>query len=294
KPQTLYGAIVSQAGALSATVKALATDASGESDLAVVWNGETFTIAYQRVKTGGFDFAALRADRSGNAVDPAPIALTPTRYRDENPRLSWNGSDYLLVWQRWAITGSPTGETCYPPQPPPPAELFAQRFSAAFALTGAEIPLAVTSANDNVPLDAENVDVSFLGGFWLVVWFVEGGSGAGTVRFARVDASGVRQEPLNGRPLTVTTQYDEPVLATAADGWIIAAHEGTRWGAGRGVALAHISVNGIVTENETVPIPATSALEAFVLTPAPLVAFKRASSPVTFTGTLPRSRAVHR
>jgi hypothetical protein len=291
KPQTLYGAIVSP-DALSASVKPLAVDANGASDIAVVWNGETFTIAYQRVKTGGFDFAALRADRSGNAVDPAPIALTPTRYYDENPRLSWNGSDYLLVWQRWASTGSVTGETCYPPQPPPPAELFAQRFSAAFAITGAEIPLAMTSPNDNVHLDAENVDVSFLGGFWLVVWFVKGGSAAGTVRFARIDASGVRYEPLNGR--LVPGSYDEPILAPAPDGWIIAAHEGRRWGPGRGVALAHISVNGIVTENETVPIPGTSALEAFVLTPAPLVAFKRASSPVTFTGTLPRSRAVHR
>jgi hypothetical protein len=100
KPQTLYGAIVSP-GALSASVKALASDASGDSDLAVVWNGQTFAVVYQRIRTGGRDFAALRIDRAGNAVDPIPIALTPTAYYDENPRLSWNGSDYLLVWQRW-------------------------------------------------------------------------------------------------------------------------------------------------------------------------------------------------
>jgi hypothetical protein len=164
----------------------------------------------------------------------------------------------------------------------------------AFAQTGAEIPLA-TRTNGDYSIDAQNADVSFVGGFWLVLWFDKGyktPAAPYSVRFARIDVNGTRYEPLNGR--VVPGSYDEPILAPAPDGWIIAAHEGRRWATGRGVALAHISVNGIVTENETVPIPATSALEAFVLTPAPLVAFKRASSSVTFTGTLPRSRAVHR
>jgi hypothetical protein len=292
KPQTLYGAIVSP-DALSASVKPLALDASGASDVAVAWNGQTFTVVYQRVRTGGYDFAAVRADRSGNAVDPIPIALTPTRYLDDNPRLSWNGSDYLLVWQHRYDPFVYVGETCYPPQPPLPAELFAQRFNSAFAPTGVEIPLATTTNKASVLLDVENTDVSFVGGFWLVLWFDKGHKTPAapySVRFARIDVNGTRYEPLSGQ--VVPGSYDEPILAVAPDGWIIAAHEGPRWGPGRGVALAHISVNGIVTENETVPIPATSALEAFVATPSPIVAFKRASSSVTFTGTLPRSRAV--
>ena len=169
KPQTLYGAIVSP-GALSASVKPLAFDANGESDIAVVWNGQTFAVVYQRIRTGGYDFAALRADRDGNAVDPVPIALTPARHYDENPRLSWNGTDYLLVWQSWYDPFMYTGELCLPKPAPLPAELFAQRFNAAFAPTGLEIPLATTTDYNSVSVNAQNVDVAFAGGLWLVLW----------------------------------------------------------------------------------------------------------------------------
>jgi len=286
--QTLYGAIVLPGG-LPAIVTPLAIDASGDSDIAVVWNGQTFTIVYQRIRTGGRDFAALRADRSGNAVDPIPIALTPTRYNDENPRLSWNGSDYLVVWQHWYDPFVYFGEGCYPPPPPLPAELFAQRFSSAFAPAGLEIALATTTNKDDYKLDVQRVDVSFAGGLWLVLWLDKAAFGP---RFARIDANGVLIDPLNGR--TVLGSYDDPVLASAPDGWTIAAHEGYgSFGAGRGVALAHIGVDGLVTKMDTAPL-STSAVEAFVLTPAPLVAYKRASSSAAFVGSLTqRSRAVH-
>jgi hypothetical protein len=111
-------------------------------------------------------------------------------------------------------------------------------------------------------------------------------------RFARIDANGVLIDPLNGR--TVLGSYDDPVLASAPDGWTIAAHEGYgSFGAGRGVALAHIGVDGLVPKMDTAPL-STSAVEAFVLAPSPLVAYKRASSSAAFVGPLvKRSRAVH-
>jgi hypothetical protein len=288
KAQTLYGAIVSP-GALTASVKALAVDASGESDIALVWNGQTFAVVYQRIRTGGRDFAALRVDRAGNVVDPIPIALTPTAYYDENPRLSWNGTDYLLVWQRWYDPFIYFGEQCFTRPAPLPAELFAQRFNTAFALTGAEIALATTSNKDAYKLDVQRVDVSFAGGLWLVLWLDKAAFGP---RFARVRADGALLDPLNGR--TVPGSYDDPVLAPAPDGWTIAAHEGYgAFGAGRGVALAHIGVDGIVKAMDTAPF-LSSAVEAFVLTPSPLVAYKRVSSSAAFVVPLvQRSRAVH-
>lgn len=290
KPQTLYGAIVSPGSALSASVKQLASDANGDSDIAVVWNGQTFTAVYQRVRTGGFDFAALRIDRSGNAVDPIPISLTPTGYYDENPRLSWNGSDYLLVWQSWYDPFIYFGEQCFSKPAPLPAELYAQRFSEAFAPSGAVIELArATTYNDDL-LDAQDHDVSFVGGLWLVLWLDKAAPGT---RFIRIDRSGVNDEPLNGRELLGS--YDDPIVVPAPDGWTIAAHEGYgRYGPGRGLALAHISVNGFVTILDTVPLSGTSAVEAFVLTPVPIVAYKCTSSSAAYVVSLTqRSRAVH-
>ena len=290
KPQTLYGAIVPAGSTPPATVRALADDASGESDIAVAWNGQTFTVVYQRVRTGGFDFAAMRVDRSGNAVDPIPIALTPARYRDENPRLSWNGSDYLLVWQRWYDPFFYIGEQCFSQPAPLPAELFAQRYSAALAPAGAEIPLATTEKQGSYSLDVQGVDVSFAGGLWFVLWLDKAASGT---RFARIDSNGARYEPLNGRELPGS--YDSPILLAAPDGWIIAAHEGYgRNGAGRGLAVARVSVNGLVTVLDTVPLAGTSAVEAVALTPLPVVAYKRFGSSAAYIGSLlQRSRAVH-
>jgi hypothetical protein len=287
KPHTLYGAIVST-DALSASVKPLAVDASGASDIAVVWNGQTFAVVYQRVRTGGYEFGALRVDRSGNAVDPSPIALTPARPSDDNPRLSWNGSDYLLVWQHRYSSFVFTGETCYPPQPPLPAELFAQRFSSAFAPAGLEIPLSMRNPFVSDLLNVQNVDVSFVAGFWLVSWLDKSPPGTPLAQFARIDASGARRDPLSG--VAVRGFYADPLLATGKDSWTIAGYIGFN----RGVTLVQISVDGIATPVGTVPLPGLSAVEAFVLTPAPLVAYKRTSSSAAFVSSLTqRSRAVH-
>jgi hypothetical protein len=289
KPQTLYGAIVPPGGGLSAIVKPLAADANGASDIAVAWNGQTFTVVYQRVRPGGFDFAALRADRSGNLVDPIPISLTPTRYYDENPRLSWNGSDYLLVWQRWYDPFFHFGEQCFSKPAPLPAELFAQRFSEAFAPSGDVIELARTTNYNDDLLDVQGADVSFVGGVWLVLWFDKAKL---VTRYARIHTSGARLDPLNGRQLQGS--YDDPILVPTPDGWTVAAHEGYgSQGAGRGLALARIDLNGVATVLPTLPLSGTTAVEAVALTPVPLVAYKRSTSSAAYVGSLvQRSRAV--
>jgi hypothetical protein len=288
KPQTLYGAIVLP-GALSASVKPLAMDASGASDIAVVWNGQTFTVVYQRVRTGGFDFAALRADRSGNAVDPLPISLTPVRYYDENPRLSWNGSDYLLVWQSWYDPFTYTGEQCFSKPAPLPAELFAQRFSEAFAPSGNLIVLAVTPTYNDDLLDVQDDDVSFAGGTWLVLW--RDGVASQSTKYLRIDANGNRLDPLNGRQLPGS--YEHPLLISTTDGWTVAGREGYgTYGAGRGLAFGRIDINGLATALPTMPLSDTNAVEAVALAPAPLVAYKRSTSSAAYVGLLvQRSRA---
>jgi len=286
KPQALFGAMVLPGGIL--VTNQLASDASGDSDIDVVWNGQGFTVAYQRVRTKGFDFAAMRVDRFGNLVDPTPIPLTLEPYYDQNPRLSWNGSEYLLVWQRWYDPFMYIGETC-PQEQLYPAELFAQRYSEALVPTGMEIPLATTNNKGTVLLDAQRAGVSFVRGTWLVVWLDKVTPGT---RFARIDANGVRLDPLNGQLLLGS--FDDPILVTASDGWTVAGHEGYGPnGPGRGLALTRIDLNGRQTLLDTLPISGTSAIEGVVLTPVPIGAFKRSISSAAYVGSLAtRLRAV--
>ena len=75
---------------------------------------------------------------------------------------------------------------------------------------------------------------------------------------------------------------------------MVAAHQGYgSQGAGRGLALARINVNGVATVLPTMPLSGTSAVEAVVLTPVPLVAYKRSTSSAAYVVSLTqRSRAV--
>ena len=68
-PGAVYEAIVSVEGSLSVQVHQLASDA-GLSNLAVAWDGSAITVAYQRFSTSAI--VAIRTDRDGNALDPAP------------------------------------------------------------------------------------------------------------------------------------------------------------------------------------------------------------------------------
>lgn len=291
--QTLYGAIVTFAGSPSVTVKQLASDAGGASDIAVVWNGQTFTVVYQRTRISSYDFAAIRVDRSGNVVDPTPIVLTTTNAGDENPRLSWNGSDYLLVWQRAYDPFVHPIDPCLDPHGGPlPAELFAQRFNAALAPASSIIDLATTTNKNDVLLDVQDDDVSFSGGTWLVVWH---DNKTALTMYARIDANGSRLDPLGGRQLPGFVGH--PIIIPTSDGWTVAGHEGPGpHGTGRGLAIARVSLNGQATALATLPFPGISAVEAVALTPVPLVAYKRSSLPGAYVRLLvaPRTHAVRR
>jgi hypothetical protein len=292
--RALYGAIVSFNDSPSVSVQQLASDASAASDLAVTWNGQTFTIVYQRVRTNSFDFAALRVDRAGNVVDPAPIALTPAGLNDENPRLSWSGSDYLLVWQR---SYNPINHVVDPCSDPLPSELFAQRFSAALVPNSAVIDLATTTDRLDYLLDVRDVDVSFAGGVWLVIWR---DNQSNLSMYARIDASGSPLDPLNGRQLPDFLEH--PLLVPAApstpasnNGWTVAGLEGNGpYGNGRGLAIVRVGTDGQATALPTLPFSGISSVEAVALTPVPLVAFKRSFSVSAYIGLVapPRSHAV--
>jgi hypothetical protein len=285
--RALYGAIVSFNGSPSVSVKQLASDASAASDLAVTWNGQTFTIVYQRVRTNSFDFAALRVDGAGNVVDPTPIALTQPGLNDENPRLSWSGSDYLLVWQR---SYNPINHVVDPCSDPLPSELFAQRFSAALVPNSAVIDLATTTDRLDYLLDVRDVDVSFAGGMWLVIWR-DNKSNLST--YARINASGSRLDPLNGRQLPAF--FEHPLLVPATNGWTVAGLEGSGpYGADRGLAIVRAGTDGQATALPTIPFSGISSVEAVALTPVPLVAYKRSPSVSAYVGlvVVPRSHAV--
>jgi hypothetical protein len=267
----LYAALVPFDGfAVTPSVRELANDAATDSGTAVVWNGTTFTVVYQR--TGTRDLAARRVDTAGNVVDSQPVALTPPRssggFADANPQLSWNGHDYLLVWQRQAHEYSSN------PEAPPflTNQLFAQRFDAALTASGAETALATRSGNAT----AVNQQITLSRGIWLASW-LDSETGA---TYARIDATGTRLDPLNGR--SVAGLSSRPFVMAAPDGWLVV---------GSALATARIALDGTASPAVSLPMP-FSHIESLSAAPLPLFTYKIDDDPLAYIDTLPQHRRV--
>ena len=280
----LYAALVSpNAQFLSAKVTQLANDAGGYSDVAVAWNGESYTIMYQRSKAGVADLAALRLDRAGNILDPTPIVVRTADPNDSNPRLSWSGSEYLLVWQRLYDPFFYLPEPIPCSQPPIlPAELFAQRISTALTPEGSQVDLEKATSYDDVTADAQHTNVTFVGGLWLVQW-VE--SSYGGVVYAQIDTNGKLLVDSRSGPFYFFA-CDRAFLAPAVDGWLVASQNYCDQ-YGTGVTMARIGLDGNATTPVTAPLSPIDGMEAFALTPFPLVAYRRLNSTGVYVDTLP-------
>ena len=107
---------------------------------------------------------------------------------------------------------------------------------------------------------------------WLLSWFDFGTpfDGSARVCYARVDASGARLDPLNGRPLGDPIGFRTftigPKVAAAPDGWLLA--YGTP-----DLVLTHLSADGAPDSSGLVA--GIQSFEALLATPQPLVAYTR-------------------
>lgn len=78
----------------------LAHGADAIGGLTAAFDGERFVLAWRNATTKVIE--AARVTEDGFRFDAAPIVLTdtgPTRNGDAGPLLSWNGNEFLLVWQ---------------------------------------------------------------------------------------------------------------------------------------------------------------------------------------------------
>ena len=87
------------------------------------WNGSEYVVLWEQANPA--QLFAMRVDRSGQPIDPAPVPLTEpeaepafTSIDHEPAGLFWTGDGYLLVWRR-----SRTAYIPWYPDPPPQFEI---------------------------------------------------------------------------------------------------------------------------------------------------------------------------
>ena len=126
-----------------------ARDALG--DLAAYWGGPYLTPGVGTMR----DIYATRLDPSGNLIDLTPIPVTMETLNQGMPRVSWNGENWLVVWQHQG------GPACCPN-----SEIRAARVSPAGTVLDATPILVASVSGQNVEWPAVASD----GANWLVVW----------------------------------------------------------------------------------------------------------------------------
>lgn len=286
--QPVYLAIVSFGGSPAVSVRQLDDNAAPGSDFGITWNGTAYVVSWRRWLPGGaYDLAALRVDRDGNPIDPAPVSLAPATWYDVRPRLAWNGRDYLLLWERWYDPFTYVEPVTCIPQRPLPNELFAQRFSAALTALGAPIPLATTTNYNDYLLDVQGDDALFGNGVWMIAWADRWSQ---AVVATRVDADGRRLDPLNGRPLFYSCGV--PFPAPAAGGWTIASQDECIGGKLRFVQVGADGASSAPSASAILPY---TVIDSVAFAPTPIFAYRRSGSIAAYVDVIPqRPRTVRR
>jgi len=201
----IYGARVSAAGVvLEATGIGISTGVNDMAQPAVASDGKDFFVAWDEARGAPTytDILGARVSGEGTVVDTTPIVIKAGTLGEWAPALSWDGTNYLVVWYE-------SRSVTY-------FDILGARVSGAGAVL--DSPAIVISAATS---DQSRPDVTWDGGNHLVVWQDHrsgptGVSGTWDIYGARVSAAGSVLDPSG---IAISTEAgDQNYPAVASDG----------------------------------------------------------------------------
>jgi MYXO-CTERM domain-containing protein len=96
----IKGARVSTAGvALDATPLPLVESGNSQTTPAVASNGTSHFVVWEDDRNGNYDIYGTRVDATGTVLDPDGIAICTAVNNQARPRVAFDGTNYLVVWQ---------------------------------------------------------------------------------------------------------------------------------------------------------------------------------------------------
>ncbi len=97
----IYGARITKEGAvLDKDEIPICTAANDQMFPSAAWDGENFLVVWQDKRSGKrWDIYGARVGIDGTVLDPDGIPIVVGRYDQVSPTLSFDGENYLVVWQ---------------------------------------------------------------------------------------------------------------------------------------------------------------------------------------------------
>lgn len=181
--------------------------AAGGPGALAVWTDERAYVHSPLANQGGGDVFAIRLGPGGRPVDASPLRLPHEIGNKWAPRVAWNGSAWLVVWENH--------------QPQSSSHFFRRLLGARIAANGALLDTAPIVIKDDLDTASGTTTVASDGVDWLVV--TQGApTGIGDLVGVRVSAAGTVLNPGGTTITSVPWTTGQPDLAYANGRYLLA------------------------------------------------------------------------
>ena len=225
---------------------------------AIAFDGTNYLVVWSDSRSGGADIYGARVSPSGTILDPDGIRITTAAVAHVTPRVSFDGTNYLVVWEEHQSGGSDIAGARVTP--------------AGSVLDPGGIPISTA------PDDQTRPALAFDGTNYLVTW-QDRRTGDFDIYGARVTRAGAVLDPSGIAISSEAFSQESPTLAFDGTNYLVA------WTDQRSGTLdvygARVTPAGSVLDPDGIPISADPASYA----ESPAVAFGGANYLVTWHDT---------
>ncbi len=232
----IYGARVSPSGAvLDPQGVAICDTMRPQGYPAVSFDGTNYLVAWWDSRNASPNIYGARVNQSGTVLDPQGLAVCDTAVGRGRPAVSFDGTNYLVVWADRRDTGE------YTP------DIYGARVAQSGTVLDPDgLPICAADRSQGSPA------VSFDGANYLVTW------ADGDIHGARVSQSGTVLDSLGFAISAATDQQGSPAVSFGGTNHLVVWNDGRSPSGWSDIYGARVNQAGSVLDPEGVPI-ATSA-----------------------------------
>jgi len=245
----IYGTRVAQDGTvLNSSGIAISTAAENQYFPDISFDGTNYMVVWQDERSDTFDIYGSRVDQNGIVLDPSGIKISGATDEQHYPSIDFDGTNYFVAW---FDNRAGTGYDIY-------GTLLGTDGSV---LNTSGIPISTAADAQRLP------SVSFGGTDFIIIWYDRRDGSNNDIFGARVNHSGVVQDPSGIHISNIDAQQTSPAVISYSGQWLVVWKD-NRNGNYADIYGSRINPSGTVTDPSGILIASSAGAQG-----KPAVAF---------------------